>query len=212
MLHPFRHQRDSALHGLALGVAASRGDKYGVMPTGYRTHAQQRFFAWRRDVRNDGTHARIEPQAYLYRGPFGFMASWVASRQALAAAPVGSARDVTMTAWFAAVHWVLTGENASYRGVTPARPFQRGGGNWGAWEIAARTDHFAAGDEAFPAFADANTSARRARNVTLGVNWFMSAAAKFSLNLEHTSFAGGENNVVTRADERAVLARLQLRY
>jgi phosphate-selective porin OprO and OprP len=212
LVQPFKNHAGSRFRGFGFGLAASRGDKGMVRPNGYRTHAQQRFFAWRSGVVNDGAHTRLEPQAYLYRGPFGFLGSWVISRQALAIADRSAAHNLATKAWFVAAHGVLTGENASYRGVTPAKPFRWPGEAWGAFEVAGRIDGFAGDDRAFPLFADATTSARRARGVTLGMNWYLNAAVKASVNFEHTSFAGGERGPATRTDEHAVLARLQVRY
>ena len=50
---------------------------------------------------------------------------------------------------------MLTGEDASYRGVTrPNHPFTVGSAGWGAWELVARYGELEVDDAAFPVFAD----------------------------------------------------------
>jgi phosphate-selective porin OprO and OprP len=212
--HPFKGS-DSALAGLGLGVAVTVGEKDTGSPAGYRTNAQQTFFSWSAGVANSGTHTRISPQFYYYGGPFGLIGSWVSAKQELARA--GIAREIESTAWFAAAQWVLTGEDATYRGVTPRTAFSPQAGAWGAFEIAARYGELAIDDEAFtgaPAtwFANPATSASEARGTTLGLNWYLNRNVKASLNLEHTAFTGGATGPVTREDEKAIFTRVQLRY
>jgi phosphate-selective porin OprO/OprP len=210
--HPFRNAAGSWLQGLGLGAAVSHGSRNSSAPNGFRTNAQQTFFAWRSPVVNDGEQRRFEPQAYFYFGPYGLIGSWVTSRQTVSAGPGAGARELTHTAWYAAASWVLTGEDVTYRGVTPASGFSWRDGTWGAFEVAVRYGEFAVDDDAFPLFANPATSARRARGTTLGLNWHLSRNVKAVLNLEHTSFAGGAGNPVTQENERALLSRLQVRY
>ena len=50
---------------------------------------------------------------------------------------------------------MLTGEDASYRGVVkPSEPFSPGKGGWGAWELVGRYGELEIDDDAFPLFAD----------------------------------------------------------
>ena len=210
--HPFRELGDSPLRGLGVGFAVSTGEKDGGTPNVYRTNAQQTFFSWRGTVANRGRHTRIEPQAYYYAGRFGLIGSWVSSQQALSPGAGTASREIDNTAWFLGAHWVLTGEHAGYRAVTPATTFSWADGTWGAWELVARYGELEIDDEAFPLFANPATAARRARGTTLGFNWHLNSNVKASLNLEHTAFDGGASNPITRDDERALLTRVQLRY
>lgn len=210
--HPFKNVAGSPLRGLGLGIAASRGDRSSGNPNSYRTNAQQTFFSWRSSVVSNGQHTRFEPQAYYYVGPLGLIGSWVSSKQALSNGPGTLTRDIDTTAWFAAAHWVLTGEEASYKGVTPKTAFSLADGTWGAFEVAARYGELEVDDDAFPLFANLATSANRAKGSTLGVNWYLSRNLKATLNFEHTSFDGGTANVLTRENEKAILTRVQVRY
>jgi phosphate-selective porin OprO/OprP len=207
--HPFKNSEDSALKGLGFGMAATKGNRTGA-PNSYRTNAQQTFFSWRAGVVSDGDHTRIEPQAYFYRGPFGLIGSWAASRQDVVLGT--NAARLTNTGWYLATHWVLTGEDASYRGVTPRSFFDWKEGTWGAWEVAARVGQLDIDDDAFPIFANPASSASKVTGYTLGVNWYLNRNLKTSLNFEHSDFTGGAEGVVTREDENAVLSRLQVRF
>jgi phosphate-selective porin OprO/OprP len=166
-------------------------------------------------VLNAGRHERVSPQFHYYHGPLGFIGSHVFSRQTLTR--TGAPRDVTARAWFVGAHWVLTGEDAGPRGVTPQTAFSWPDGTWGAWEAAIRHGRLRVGDEAFAGtstswFANPATSASEARGTTLGLNWYLNRNVKASLNLEHTDFAGGASGTVTREAEKALLTRVQLRY
>jgi phosphate-selective porin OprO/OprP len=210
--HPFKNVPGSFLQGLGFGIAASTGEKTSGSPNNFRTNAQQTFFAWRATVINNGKHQRTEPQAYYYFGPFGLIGSWASSKQALSIGPANTTRDITSSAWYAAANWVLTGEDASYRGVAPATSFSLADGTWGALEIAARYGELEIDGDAFPIFANPLTAAQRAKGTTLGLNWYLSRNLKAVLNFEHTSFEGGASNVVTNENEKAILTRLQVRY
>lgn len=210
-LHPLANAAGSLLQGLGFGIAVGQGEKNAGAPNSYRTHAQQTFFAWRATVVSSGEHLRYEPQAYYYYGPFGLSGAWIASRQELSNGAGTATRTLENRAWYVAAQWVLTGEDASYRGVLPRTNFVPGG-SWGAWEIAARYSELEIDDAAFPTFANPATAANRAKAATLGLNWHLNRNVKASLNLEHTRFAGGAANPVTREDERAILTRVQLRY
>jgi phosphate-selective porin OprO and OprP len=209
--HPFRHARGSALQGLGLGVAVSAGGRRGSTPAPYRTTAQQTFFSWRPGVVNDGRHTRVEPQAYLYAGPFGLIGSWVRSKQALAPDAGAPPHEIGNTAWYAAAHWVLTGEDAGYRAVSPAAAFNWQKGTWGALELAARYGELAIDRGAFPRFANPAVSARRARSTTVGLNWHLTRNVKATVNLEHTDLAGPPDGG-GQETEKALLSRVQLRY
>ena len=210
--HPFKNDPDSPLNGLGLGVAYSIGEKNTGVPAGFRTNAQQTFFSWRSTVLSNGTHTRFEPQAYFYSGSLGLIGSWVSSTQEVTNSLATPSTELTNTAWYLAAHYVLTGEDATYRGVTPAQNFSWKDGTWGAWEVAGRYGQLEIDDEAFPVFANPATSASRADGFTLGVNWYLNRNVKASLNFEHTAFTGGATGSVTRENENAILTRVQLRY
>lgn len=213
---PFRNT-SSSWSGLGFGIAGSIGDKQGAgnnfLPR-YRTQGQAQFFNYRAAVAADGEHRRFSPQGYLYRGRFGLLAEYIASRQELlvaSGAGAGTRADLENTAWQATASWVLTGEDAGYRGVAkPSKPFSPGSG-WGAWEIVGRYGELEIDGDAFPLFADAAVSARRAKAWTLGVNWYLTSNLKLVVNYLDTQFDGGAATG-DREDEKAVFSRLQVAF
>lgn len=119
-----------------------------------------------------------------------------------------------LDAWQLTASYVLTGEDAGYRGVAkPAKPFATGEASaWGAFEMVLRASELDVDDAAFAGFADAATQASNAFTWGAGVNWYPTANARLSLNYLLTEFEGGAAAGADRADEKAVLARLQVAY
>src|SRR5690606_24841742 len=127
--------------------------------------------------------------------------------------PGGAELEPDVDAWQIALRYVLTGEAASYRGVTPMRPFRGPEGGFGAFELAARYHELRVDDEVFEqGFASRTQSAERARAWTLGVNWYPNPFVKLSLNLDQTFFEGGGANGGDRPTETAVLSRFQVAF
>jgi phosphate-selective porin OprO/OprP len=114
-------------------------------------------------------------------------------------------------AWQVAGSYVLTGENASYRSVAPAQPFDLTKGTWGAFELAARYGELTVDKDAFPFFASPTRAARIAKSWGLGLNWYLNRNVKFQLNYEQTDFTGGSANG-ERPKERALLSRFQVAF
>jgi phosphate-selective porin OprO/OprP len=207
----------NALSGLGFGLGASLGDKEGagnnLLPR-YRTPGQNVFFNYRGSVLADGEHRRFSPQAYYYRNRLGLMGEWISSRQEV---QVGS-NAATHTAlenraWQVTAGWVLTGEDASYRGVVkPAHPFAVDGDGWGALELVARYGELEVDEDAFPLYADPSVSARRSRAWGLGINWYLNPNLKLVFNHSHASFDGGAPLGADREDERAWFTRVQVAF
>ncbi len=197
--------------GIGFGIAGSVGDKEGagnnVLPR-YRSQAQQQFFNYRSAVAADGRHARFSPQGYVYRGPFGLLAEYIESRQHVVAG--GTHAALRNTAWQGTVGWVLTGEDAGFRGVRPSRPFKPGE-SLGAFELVGRYGVMDIDDDAFPLFADPAVAARKAEGWSAGVNWYPTGNLKLVLNYLHTGFDGGAAGA-DRPTEKAVFSRLQVSF
>jgi phosphate-selective porin OprO/OprP len=84
---------------------------------------------------------------------------------------------------------VLTGEDASFKGVTPINPFDPRKGRWGAFEVAARGGHLEVDPDAFTlGFAKRPTSTEEAWAYGAGVNWYFNRNFKFQVNWERTEF------------------------
>ncbi|HBK46004.1 MAG TPA: porin [Xanthomonadaceae bacterium] len=209
---PFKNGT-GAWSGLGFGVGASVGDKRGsgnnFLPR-YRTPGQVQFFNYRGTASADGRNLRWSPQGYFYRNGFGFLGEYIVSRQQVALD--GNRADLENKAWQATASYVLTGEDAGYRGVTrPSRPVGKNGGR-GAWELVGRYGVLEVDDAAFPLFASADAAARRAEAWTLGVNWYLTSNLKLVFNYSQTRFDGGALAGADREDEKAVFSRLQVAF
>jgi phosphate-selective porin OprO/OprP len=214
---PFKHGT-SAWSGLGVGLAASVGDAFGAgsnfLPR-YRTPGQATFFAYRNEAAADGLHRRWSPQAYYYRGPFGLLGEYVASEQELRLAggnDAGRVAHLENTAWQLTGSWVLTGEEASYRGVArPTHPFTPAAPGWGAFELVARYGELDIDDDAFPLFADPATAASRISAWSVGLNWYLTRNLKLVANYTQAAFDGGAAGG-DREDEKTVFTRAQLSF
>jgi phosphate-selective porin OprO/OprP len=210
---PFRNDA-SGWSGLGFGIGASIGDKQGsgnnFLPR-YRTPGQLQFFGYRSAVLADGRHSRFSPQGHYYRNGFGLQAEYIVSRQEVSVAGVRD--ELSHEAWQATASYVLTGEDASYRGVAkPSHPFDPGQGGWGAFELVGRYGVLEIDDDAYPLFADTNASARKAESWTVGLNWYLNSNLKLVLNYLQTRLDGGSASGADREDEKAVFTRLQVAF
>lgn len=230
----------SALAGLGFGIGATYTDFSGEQKLNwtdttsadatrsglpdYVTEGQQTFFRYGANSVADGKRFRISPQASYYNGPFGLITEYARVDQDVSLIArndggvtntqlgflSGTKRTLSHDAWQVAGSWLLTGEDASFKGVKPKNDFDIDKGGWGAWELVARyseinldSDTFknrngvfakenrSGADAANSAFADGSISAKSAKTWTAGVNWYLNSNAKIALNYEQTTFDGG---------------------
>ena len=119
---------------LSLLVQIPGPDGWGLLLEDLR-YGQQQFFAYQPlngSVVADGKHWRVSPQASYTWGPFGLLAEYAISHQSVQNTFTQAKEELEHTAWQVSAQWVLTGEPASFNGITPNRPFRFGGGGWGA--------------------------------------------------------------------------------
>lgn len=218
---PFRTS-EGLLKGLGFGIAATIGEESGgfaspAVPS-YRTTGGRTINRLRTGTADsttvlaDGERFRFTPQAYLFAGPATLMGEYVASQQAVRLAD--DTADLRTTAWQVTGAYVLTGEDATYGRLRPARPLGRDGG-LGAFEIAARYGQLEADEDAFPTFANPATSAERASAITAGVNWYPTANVKVMVNYEHTSFdlsSAAADDAEELPAEDLILTRFQIAF
>ena len=234
---PFKNDSDSRLRGLGFGAggsycnvssnsAALPATTGGTLP-GYWTTGQQQFFAYNPllgPVVADGPHWRISPEAYYYVGPFGVQAEYIISDQRVQNTFSGRSVTLENTAWQVTAQWMITGENASFNAITPARPFDLHAGGWGAWQLVARLSQLDMDPNAFKGFADAATSAHSATEWSVGLNWWLNANVRWLVGFSHTTFQGGGGvnsaipstttapATVTAQDESVLFTRIQLAF
>ena len=223
--HPFRPLGNEWLDGFGLGIAGTWGRVDEQSPASFRTIAESgTFFAYRGAgggfvaVTGEGRRVRWSPQAYWYAGPVGVLGEYVQSEQEMhrdltAASNTPSSKDTLRhSAWQVAASVALTGENASYKGLIPASPFDPFKGTWGAFEIAGRYNEIDFDSASFPEFANPDTAVGRAQGWTAGLNWYLNRYVRVMANFDHTWFAGGAAGGRNRPSEDTILTRLQLSY
>lgn len=251
---------DSALAGLGFGLGGTWTDYTGErnldftntssadatrngLPS-YVTDGQQTFFRYGSAAVADGKRVRFTPQASYYNGPFGLITEYArvnqdvslltstASNTATIISP-NTNKKLSHDAWQVGVSYLITGEDASFKGVKPKQDFDLDKGGWGAWELVARYSEINLDDDTFKnkagtsysagTYANLSESAKSAKTWTAGVNWYLNSNAKIALNYSHTSFDGGAGvgttavnatgtNIRDRESENALLARFQVAF
>jgi phosphate-selective porin OprO and OprP len=214
---PFKNDAN-AWAGFGVGIATSVGDNFGqgnnFLPR-YRTPGQATFFSYRNEAAADGLHRRWSPQAYYYNGPLGLLGEYVTSEQEVrlvAGANAGRVEHLENESWQVVGSWVLTGEDASYRGVArPNHPFTVGAAGWGALELVARYGELDIDDDAFPLFANPTASASRVDAWSIGLNWYLTQNLKLVANYTQAAFDGGAA-AGDREDEKTLFTRAQISF
>ncbi|HEX5221871.1 MAG TPA: porin [Verrucomicrobiae bacterium] len=235
-LQPFKKSSVKGLKGLGFGVGGSWADltfsvnglpnTTGGTQPGYVTTGQQQFFAYLNTVQADGTHWRFSPQGYYYWGPFGLLGEYIISDQGVYNTATLARVNLRNTAWQVGVQWVLTGEDATYNGVTPKHPFDPRVGNWGAWQLVGRVSQLTIDDAAFTgnAFSNPDFSASEALSWSVGLNWWLNKNIRVLTSFSYTTFdGGGQVNpanalslvppaTVTSQEEKVFFTRIQLAF
>ena len=75
------------------------------------------------------------------------LGEYVVSKQEVALG--ATTQEVENDAWQVLLSWVVSGGDASFRGVTPKNSFDWTAGTWGALELVARYSELSIDDEAF---------------------------------------------------------------
>jgi phosphate-selective porin OprO/OprP len=224
---PFLSSENFALRGLGFGVAGTYVDSTGsatntLLPS-YRTPGQATFFSYRSATSGtnatfaDGERLRWSPQFYYYYSSFGLLGEYAVVSQDVRRVngAIDRADTLDNKAWQLQFTWLLTGEEETFRGVTPAANFEIGKPGRGAWELVARVHELSIDAAAFAggadSFANPATAARRARAAAIGINWYLNPNVKWSVDYEQTRFDGGAANG-DRPDEKAYLTRIGLAF
>jgi len=214
---------DSLAKEFGFGGAATYGDRTGTLADPevalYKTQGQTTFFQYKTgtDLTNtviaDGVQWRATGQADWYAGPFGALAEYVRSTQHVALD--GTHTEVSADSWQVLGQWVLTGDAASFKSVSPVHPFDPAKGQWGAFDIAARVGELRLLDgAAFDAkVADPTKSSLRAWSAGGGVDWFPNKNFRFVFDVERTWFRFGAKDTdgmtINRAPETSFVGRAQ---
>jgi phosphate-selective porin OprO/OprP len=217
---PWKANTNSPLQTLQIGIGGSTGKEVGTLAAPalaqIRSGGQLVWFRYRTDgtapntTLADGSRTRFTTQGQYYAGQLGLQAEYVKSSQAVRRAAVTD--DVEQQSWQVTGSWVLTGETATGRAIQPRKAFDPAKGAWGAFEVVARANALAIGDEAFPTFANLDQAARKATAAGVGLNWYLNRNVKIAADYERTAFERGAANGGDRADEHALFTRFQIAF
>lgn len=209
---------ESFAKGLGVALGTSSGSENGTIQN-IVTNGQQTLASFG-SLSGAGDHTRFSPAAFLYSGPYSFIAEYAQERHRLVrtAAPLNRF-TATNDAWRVSSGYVLTGEDSTTRGVTPKTNFDPAAGTWGAFEVVGRISGLHLDRRLFAPAANgggglsATTNATGATAYGLGLNWYLNRNVRFLLNYEYTDFdGGGAANTAVADAEQALFSRLQVSF
>jgi phosphate-selective porin OprO/OprP len=203
-LRPFARTSIPALKGALVAVGGTNGQESGALPS-FKSTAQQTFFSYASTATANGTRTRVSPAASYYYGPLGAFAEYARTTQAVKGAK--AADTITNTAWEVTGSFVLTGEAATERGVTPKRPFDPAHHQCGALQLIVRHSRLVVSPLAFADGFAAMNASRTASATGIGAALYANASIKYVLTFERTVFDDNPN--ASRLPEHAVVFRLQ---
>ena len=230
---PFKTSSIFALKGLGFGVGGSYQLDHAWTNTvntgvtsGYLSDGQQKFFAYTNNVVGYGAHWRFSPQGYYYYGPASLMGEYMVSEQRVRNVPKGQSAQLRNTAWEISGGLVLTGEEATYAGVTPRHSFDPLNGGWGALQLVGRYSRLDIDSKAFPVYADRNASASAAQEWSVGLNWYLNKCVRVNASYARTRFdlmpgakpstspvgVASRSSAVINQPENVFFTRLQLAF
>ena len=207
---------------VGFGGAMTYGEQHGHTASNtdvgtFKTPGQTTFFTFKTGtteldtVLADGIHWRATGQGYAYVGAFGVLTEYVRTAQDV---KLGNQRETaTFEAWQLVGQWVITGGDASYKGVTPTHPFDPSKGQWGAFDVAARVGELRVVDaETLNAgFADPTRSVRRVWQATGGTDWYPNRTIRFVLDVDHLWYTRGAKTG-DRQSETSIIGRVQAAF
>ena len=231
---PFKNGGEDALKGLGVGIAYEQAEAgnitAGVISVTPATVAP---FAYLGNTIPGSDIRRWSPQAYWYYGPFGFLGEYVDVKQDVTrtAGALTNTRTLDSDAWQTLFSWVITGDDAGYTGVKPKKPFRIGSDGFGAVELVARYNVYDLDDASFvgapgaatqtqifnTALASPAAAVGKARDLGIGINWYLTGNYKIQTSYDVTTFDGAAgvfnattNTITDRGTERVLFTRFQI--
>lgn len=154
-------------------------------------------------TRIDGERVRWGAEAAFLEGPFALTAEVIGVRQEL------NDTTVHLAGGYVQASYVLTGEEKTWKGVRPKRPFLRKP-DWGAWQVVARWSRLDLADEFAPFLTNFPDTVD---SVTFGVNWYVNDHVKVKINYLRTIY--DEEivvNGVRHDNEDALMLQFQVHF
>jgi phosphate-selective porin OprO/OprP len=150
----------------------------------------------------------VTAHGYYYRGPVGVLAEYVHAREPVRL--MSSHELLKHSAWQIAASAALTpGDQPTAKSIKPKKPLDPQKGTWGAVEVAGRYSELRLDPDAFAAgIAKAATSVERAREFTIGGNWYFNEYLKLQLDYSFTSFTS-HDEAIEFPGEHLIATRIQ---
>ena len=211
---PWAAREGSRLARLQIGAAATLGEAdEDVSGEELLTEAKVPFASFAPGSSLDGERVRLGAEAAWLRGSFGIFGEAIRVEQEMRGA-LGET-DADLEGGYLALSWVASGEDESFRGVRPARPFAFGNPpGSGALQLAARVSQLEL-DDALETFGllSPGTSPGSVTTYDVGLNWLATEHFKVMLHALFTEYEeaivlGGES----RDSESAVLVQFQVQF
>jgi phosphate-selective porin OprO and OprP len=161
-----------------------------------------------------GIRDRQSVHGHWHHGRFQTLFEYVRSAQRVArgfddaGAPLLQAY-LAHHAWQAVFSVNLTGDENTFFGVTPSRPFNWGKGQWGSMTTSFRYHELYIDRRAFPQFGDPDLWARTIRAVTGSFQWHINYQFELHFDAEWMLPGGTAANLPS---ELALMTRLEIRY
>ncbi len=199
VLQPFRKWGPSLLKGLHIGgsYAFARLDT-SDFNFAVRTPARTKFFTVQARAKFHMTQEVDALERYGFEfayscGPLVLMAEYIRAEFRDVRLSDTTQFDFDMRGWYAGFLLMLTGEKPSLEGgvlqkIRPHNNFDPRKRNWGAWGIGFRYQEFEAGRVVYRSLVNQGFSIRETKAFTLGINWYLNAMMRVTLNYSHTKF------------------------
>ncbi|HZE99439.1 MAG TPA: porin [Planctomycetota bacterium] len=215
---PFVTDKDSVFAGLRLGIYGSSTDVDNVAMSPAATSNAFDIVTPELGVLMldptggllDGHRRRLGTEFSYSIGPVGLRSEYLWRRDGMVNVPRTVDTDVRTQAWYAAVSWILTGEDKLFENrIMPA-------GDWGAVEVAFRVAGCKIGDNISQVFTPATLAGQSTRltSYTFGINWWVTRQLRVSFDAisedYHTDIAFG--NGVNKDNLYGFLTRFQIDF
>jgi phosphate-selective porin OprO/OprP len=196
VLHPWR--------GLQFGGSGTFGrQRQDVGGAELRTEARVPWTEFVPGTTLEDERVRLGAEAAFLEGPFAVTTEAIRVREVLNDAGTG------VGGGYVQASYVLTGEEKTWKGVRPARPFLRDPAP-GAWQLVARWSRLHLDDDLRPFLTN---FPGRIDSYTLGVNWYANDFVKVKVNYVRTAY---EHDIVLSGDrhdnEDALLCQFQVMF
>jgi len=173
MIHPFSQRQGSVWEHFQIGTAATWGrEDQDVGDDDIVNALKLPVTSYVDDLALDGTRWRWDLEAAWFHGPWMTQAEVLVMSQEMSDGT--SQGDIGTSGAYVTVSYVLTGEDKSFHGVDPERPFDPSNGHGrGAWVAALRLSQINQDDDLETlGFADPGTFTDRIRGISLGLDWY----------------------------------------